>query len=250
MTHTAMAASLDWDRLAAQLDQEGHALAPLVFADAQVRALTALCDGASAAQRVPLASQDLGRGDWVPAARGLPAFVGALQSCFYEHLAPVANRWNARLGRAVRHPATLRAFLDRQARAATQVSQASVEAPAASRSHFSVLQAGDYEALHQCSDSVQGFAFQLVVLLSAPGTDFSGGAFVMTEQRPRMQSRPIVLPLTRGSVAIIAAGQRPHAGTQGDYTVNLRHAIGRVHGGRRVGLELLFHDTGPLAAGA
>lgn len=237
MTQDEIASGIDWGSLGAQLDVEGCAVVPRVLSDAQVHALATLCDGGSTTHSVPLADGDLGQGDLIFAAQELPPFVASLQANFYEHLAPVANRWNALLDRPHRHPATLNALLDRNRHAV----------PLASRSHFSVLRTGDYQALHQCSDRTPEFPLQMVVLLSEPGEDFSGGEFVMTEQRPRMQSRPIVLPLRRGSVAVIAVSQRPHAGTKGHYRVNLKHAISRVHSGRRVGLELLFHDAKPAA---
>lgn len=238
MTQEEIATGIDWAGLGAQLDVEGYALVPRVLSDAQVHALAALCDGVSTTHSVPLAAGDLGQGDSIFVAQDLPPLVAALQANFYKHLAPVANRWNALLDKPHRHPVTLNGLLDQNRQAV----------PLASRSHFSVLRVGDYQALHQCSDGSQDFPLQLVVLLSEPGEDFSGGEFVMTEQRPRMQSRPIVLPLRRGSVAVIAVSQRPHAGTKGHYRVNLKHAISRVHSGRRVGLELLFHDARPATS--
>ena len=237
MTQEDVGTGIDWASLIAQLDVEGYAVVPRVLSDAQVHALAALCEGASTTHSVPLAAGDLGRGDSIFAAQDVPLFVAALQASFYEHLAPVANRWNALLDRPHRHPATLNALLDQKRQAV----------PQESRSHFSVLRAGDYQAMHQCSDGEPEFPLQMVALLSEPGEDFSGGEFVMTEQRPRMQSRPIVLPLRRGSVAVIAVSERPHAGTKGHYRVNLKHAISRVHSGQRVGLELLFHDAQPAA---
>lgn len=239
MTVADTAAPHGGEGLDAQLDLEGYAVLAQVLDDAQVRALTALCDAAGATQRVPLARRDLGQGELVFAAQDLPPFVAALQARCYEQLAPVANRWNAAAGRPHRHPATLNAFLDRQREQAW---------PGAA-SHFSVLRAGDYQALHQGGGGAQDFALQLVLLLGEPGEDFRGGEFVMTEQRPRMQSRPIVLPLRRGTVAVIAVGQRPHAGAKGHCPVHLRHAIGRVLSGRRVGLELFFEDAKPGARG-
>lgn len=237
MTEAGIGTHLDWAGLSTQLDLEGYAVVPRVLSDAQVHALAALCDGAGTVHRVALASRDLGRGDLIFAAQDFPPFVAALQTSFYEHLAPLANRWNALLDRPHRHPATLNVLWDRHRQAV----------PLEPRSHFSVLRTGDYQALHQCSDGAPEFPLQMVVLLSEPDEDFSGGAFVMTEQRPRMQSRPIVLPLRRGSVAVIAVSQRPHAGTKGHYRVNLKHAISRVHSGQRVGLELLLHDATPAA---
>ena len=110
-------------------------------------------------------------------------------------------------------------------------------------SHLSRLCVGDYVALHQRNDGDQVFPLQVVALLSEPGTDFEGGEFVMTEQRPRMQSRPMVLPLGLGDAAIITTSLRPFKGAKGHYRVNLKHAISRVRKGRRIGMALTFHDA-------
>ena len=147
----------------------------------------------------------------------LPPLVADLRASFYKHLAPIANRWSEELGVVRRHPSQVRP-----------------------QSSLSRLREGDYQPLHQQSDSEQAFPLQLIALLSEPGKDFSGGEFVMIEQRPRMQSRPMVLPLRKGDMAIITVAQRPHKGTKGHYRVNLRHAISRVRSGERVGLELML----------
>ena len=131
------------------------------------------------------------------------------------------------------YPDTLDAFLV-QNRQARQVRP---------QSSLSRLREGDYQPLHQRSDGRRVFPLQLAALLSEPDKDFSGGEFVMTEQRPRMQSRPIVLPLRKGDLAIITVAQRPHKGTKGYYRVNLRHAISRVRSGERIGLDLVLHDA-------
>ena len=162
-----------------------------------------------------------------------PPLVTDLRTSFYRHLAPVANRWNELLDVSHRYPDTLDTF-SLQNRKAGQ---------ARSQSNLSRLREGDYQALHQRSDGEHVFPLQLVALLSEPGKDFTGGEFVMTEQRPRMQSRPMVPPLRRGNVAIIAVAQRPHKGTKGYYRGNLKHAISRVRSGERIGLKLLFHDA-------
>ncbi|MGJ7544350.1 2OG-Fe(II) oxygenase [Variovorax sp. LT1R16] len=150
-----------------------------------------------------------------------PAWVAELQRAFHPQLVPIANRWNEALGRPLRHSGTPGAFHGSQA-------------------ILSHLRAGEDQPLHDRSADAQGFALQLVALLGEPGEDFTGGAFVMTEQRPRMQSRPVVVPLRRGDVAVIAVAQRPRSGSNGTYAVHLRHGIGRVRGGGRLGLELLF----------
>ena len=208
-------ARLDWASIATQLDQEGYAVIPgllsEILSESQVRDLATL--------------------------HGSANIVADLRMSFYKHLTPVANRWNDVLDVSHRYPDTLDAFLA-QNRDAGQVRSQSH-----SHSDLTRLRAGDYQALHQRSDGEQVFPLQLVALLSEPGTDFTGGEFVMTEQRPRMQSRPMVLPLRKGDVAVIAVARRPHKGTKGWYRVNLKHAIARVRGGERIGLELLFHDA-------
>jgi len=226
-------ARLDWAAIMVQLDQEGYAVLPGVLSESQVRDLAALRDSPSIDHGVSLASEDLGRGDLFYFAQSLPPLVADLRACFYKHLVPVANRWNEVLDVAHRYPGTLDTFLVQNRKAGQIFPQ----------SNLSRLREGDYAALYQRSDGEQVFPLQLVALLSAPGKDFTGGEFVMTERRPRMQSRPMVLPLRQGDMAIISVAQRPHRGTKGYYRVNLKHAISRVRSGERIGLELVLHDA-------
>lgn len=151
-----------------------------------------------------------------------PGWVGALQAALYAQLVPIANGWHARLGRALRHPAAL----------------VRGEEP---RPHC--LRAGEDLPLQHGSEAPQAFPLQAGILLNTPGEDFTGGALVLTEQRPRMQSRPMVLPLRRSDITLFAVAERPHAGTRGDYTVRLRHGIARVRSGRRLGLVLRFEEA-------
>jgi len=151
-------------------------------------------------------------------ARGAPC--DGLHRRFYARLAPIANRWNEAMGVQSQFPPRLNG-----------------EAGAPRLTRLIRLHEGEEQALHQHGGS---FPLQLVALLSEPGRDFTGGEFIMIEQRPRMQSRPMVLPLGRGSVAVVTVAQRPHAGSQGPYRVKLKHAVSRVRSGERLGLELLF----------
>ena len=200
-------ACLDWASIGTQLDQEGYAILPRFLSESQARDL---------------------------AAQTPPRLVADLRASFYEHLAPVANRWSDALDLSHCYPDTLDAFLARHG----------MGGQIRSHANLSCLREGDYQALHQCSGGEPVFPLQLVALLSEPGKDFSGGEFVMTEQRPRMQSRPMVLPLRKGDMAIITVALRPHQGAKGGYyRVNLKHAISRVRSGERIGLELLLHDT-------
>ncbi|MDI9248307.1 MULTISPECIES: 2OG-Fe(II) oxygenase [unclassified Stenotrophomonas] len=220
--------ALDWEEIARQLDGEGYALLPgLLLPD-----LPSIEEGTDEGW-VSLTSVDMGRGKLYYYADDMPEPLGTLRQSLYPHLAAIANSWNQVLGVDDRYPLTLKAFQQRQ----REVGQVR------GQSHLSQLGESDYLALHQRAEDELIFPLQLIGLLSAPGQDFTGGEFVMTEQRPRMQSRPMVLPLTQGDAAIISTAQRPFKGSKGYYRVNLKHAISRVRSGERRGLELFFHDT-------
>jgi len=226
-------ARLNWPDIATQLDREGYAVLHSLLKDSQVHELAALRGTACADDRVSLASEGLGRGHLFYFLRPLPAFLEELRTAFYRRLVPIANRWRDTLDISRRYPDTLNAFLMQDRKAGQACMQ----------SNLTRLRADDYQALHRHSEGEQVFPLQLVALLSEPERDFTGGEFVMTEQRPRMQSRPMVLPLRRGDVAVIAVAQRPFKASKGYYRVNLKHAISRVRSGERVGLELIFHDA-------
>jgi len=226
-------ARLNWADIETQLDREGYAVLRGLLKDSQVHELAALRATASVGDRVSLASEELGRGDLFYFSLLLPPLLEELLTAFYRGLAPIANRWRDAFDISRRYPDTLEAFL-MQNRKAGQV---------CAQSNLTRLTADGYQTLHQRSDGEQVFPLQLVALLSEPEKDFTGGEFVMTEQRPRMQSRPMVLPLRRGDVAVIAVAERPFKGSKGYYRVNLKHAISRVRSGERVGLDLMFHDA-------
>jgi hypothetical protein len=217
--------TFDWQDIAVQLDREGHALLPRVFdrACAQAWAEEAGSHGLFPASAEP------GSGELFAAPAPQSDTLENWHQALYEKLAPIANRWSEALGVASRYPDGFREF--RQAHAGL--------APAAGHG-INLLRAGEYQALHQAPAAQQLFPLQWVALLSDPDRDFEGGEFVMTEQRPRMQSRPMVLPLRQGDAAIIAVSHRPVQGSKGYYRVNLKHAISRVRAGQRVGLDMLF----------
>lgn len=223
--------SLDWAGIGAQLDVEGYALLPGLLDAAQAGSLAQRMQkvGNTALRH----AADLGGADLLYLDADLPAPLDAWRTALYGHLAVIANRWNKTLGIGDRYPATLENYLRRNQKAGQTREQ----------SHLSRLGMGDHIPLHQRNDGEQVFPLQIVALLSKPGTDFQGGEFVMTEQRPRMQSRPLVLPLQLGDVAIIATAERPFKGAKGHYRVNLKHAISRVRKGVRIGLELSFHGA-------
>lgn len=222
---------LDWAGIGTQLDAEGYCLLPgLLGADAArtlARRITA-----PDAVRVPLAASGLGQGDLFYFGASLPAPLQGWRTAFYRHLAVIANRWHRSLGLDGDYPAAQEDFLRRNRQAGQ----------ARALSHLSRLGVEDHVSLHQRNDGEQVFPLQVVALLSEPGVDFQGGEFVMTEQRPRLQSRPMVLPLRLGDAAVITTAQRPFQGSKGCYRVKLRHAISRVRQGERFGLELSFHD--------
>ncbi|MGR3885618.1 2OG-Fe(II) oxygenase [Pseudomonas sp. 1152_12] len=199
-------AHLDWQNIRSQLDQDGFAL----------------LDGF-------LEALDLLERDW-------GATFGCLKHGFYPYLAQISNQWNQRLQLPYRYPRQFHQF-QAQCLAAGQRQE---------RSHLMCLREDDYLQIRQDADGEHVFAFQLVAVLSSPGKDFAGGEFVLIEQRPRMQSRPMVLPLQRGDIAIITTAQRPFKGSKGYYRVNMKHAISRVTSGQRLGFLLSFHfSPGP-----
>lgn len=224
---------LDWVDITQQLDIEGYAVLPGLLSASAARNLARQTGAIAAAQRVALASADLGNGELFYFGASLPAPLDAWRTAFYGHLAVIANRWNETLGLSYRYPEDMGDFPNRNHPAGQTRAQ----------SYLSRLGVEDYMSLHQRSDDERTFPLQVVALLSEPGKDFQGGEFVMTEQRPRMQSRPMVLPLKLGDAAIITTAERPFKGAKGYYRVNLKHAISRVRQGERIGLELSFHDA-------
>ncbi len=223
---------LKWVDICLQLDAEGYAVLPGLL-DADVARSLAQQITAYGVSRVALESSDLGRGELLYFGAGMPAPLEQWRTALYRRLVVVANHWNETLGADHRYPAELEDFLWRNQKAGQTRAQ----------SHMSRLGVEDHVSLHQRNDGEQVFPMQIVAVLSEPGAEFQGGEFVMTEQRPRMQSRPSVLPLKLGDAAIIATAERPFKGTKGYYRVNLKHAISRVRQGERIGLELSFHDA-------
>ncbi len=226
--------ALDWPRIERDLDAEGHAVIERLLAPHECEALAALYPHDERFRsRVVMARHGFGRGEYKYLCHPLPPLVGAMRRALYPHLVAVANRWHEAMGLPARFPATHAEFIER-CHAAGQVRPTPL-----------LLQygPGDYNCLHQDLYGEQVFPLQVVVLLSEPGRDFTGGEFVMTEQRPRMQSRPMVLPLRQGDAAVIAVHQRPVQGTRGTYRVTLRHGVSRVRDGRRHTLGIIFHDA-------
>lgn len=232
MSPAESALQSNWAEVEAQLNREGHALLPGFLRDDQVEELTRTLD-ANRTASPSLEDEGIGRGSSLRLSGAIVPWIDVLRERLYEALVPIARRWAQALGTPARYPGTLPEFL-----------QLNVQAgQAQAQSILTRLREGDYQALHQRVDGAHVFPIQVVGLLSDPETDFTGGEFVMTEQRPRMQSRPLVLPLRKGDLAVIASAHRPHRGTTGCYRVNLKHAISRVRSGERTGLELLLHHA-------
>ena len=226
--------TVDWAQVAGDLDAQGHAVVQALLTPEQCRSMAALYAGAGPFRsRVVMERHGFGRGEYKYFDHPLPALVAGLRESVYPRLAPIANHWNEAMGIDVRYPPQHAEYIAR------------CHAAGQSKPTPLLLQygPGDYNCLHQDLYGEQVFPLQMVVLLSAPERDFTGGEFVMTEQRPRMQSRPMVLPLRQGDAAVIAVHQRPVQGTRGAYRVNLRHGVSLVRSGRRHTLGIIFHDA-------
>ena len=182
---------------------------------------------------VTMARHGFGRGEYRYFAYPLPPLVSALRTALYPHLAEIANRWHARMSMDRRFPDTHAAFL------------AQCHADGQTRPTPLLLRygPGDYNCLHQDLYGEHVFPLQVAVLLSAPGSDFDGGELVLTEQRPRMQSRAAVVPLAQGDAVVFAVNQRPMRGSRGDYRVTMRHGVSAIRRGQRYTLGIIFHDA-------
>jgi len=226
--------ALDWTRLAIDLDTYGCAVIERLLKAEECRSLTALYpDDSHFRSRVVMGRHGFGRGEYKYFSYPLPDIVRRLRAALYPWLAPIANRWNESLDINVRYPLKHAEFLSRCADAGQ------------TRPTPLLLQyeAGDYNCLHQDLYGEHVFPLQVAILLSLPEKEFVGGEFVLTEQRPRMQSRAEVVPLARGDGVIFAVHHRPVKGTRGMYRVNMRHGVSRLRRGHRHTLGIIFHDA-------
>ncbi|MEP6656035.1 MAG: 2OG-Fe(II) oxygenase [Betaproteobacteria bacterium] len=225
---------LDWHRIAESLDAHGCAVINHVLSSGECRILAKSYVAEELFRsRVVMGAHGFGRGEYKYFSYPLPGRVAALRTVLYPPLAAIANRWNAAMGVDVRYPADHAAFLARCHNAGQ------------TRPTPLLLQYGDgdYNCLHQDLYGKHVFPLQVAFLLSAPGRDFAGGEFVLTEQRPRMQSRAEVVPLEQGDGVIFPVHHRPVQGKRGSYRVNLRHGVSRVRTGHRHTLGIIFHDA-------
>jgi len=216
------------------LDSQGNAVLHRLISPEECRQLAALYDQEDGFRsRIVMARHGFGRGEYKYFDYPLPPLVAELRSSLYRQLAPIANRWNEAMNVGVRYPDSHSEFLERchqsgQRRATPLLLR---------------YTAGDYNCLHQDVYGEHVFPLQVAILLSRPQQDFTGGEFVMTEQRPRMQSRAEVVPLSQGDGVVFTVRQRPVQGSRGVYRVNLRHGVSRIRTGRRHTLGIIFHDA-------
>jgi hypothetical protein len=226
--------AIDWAQAISDLDVQGCAVLKGLLSHEECRELAGLYpDDRNFRSRVVMGRHGFGRGEYKYFAYPLPDMIAGLRPALYANLCGVANRWNEAMGIDIRYPERHDAFLKR-CHDAGQVRPTPL-----------LLQygAGDYNCLHQDLYGEHVFPLQVAILLSEPGRDFSGGEFVLTEQRPRMQSRPEVVPLTQGDAVAFAVHVRPVQGTRGFYRVNLRHGVSRLRSGHRHTVGVIFHDA-------
>lgn len=231
---SARLAGLDWPQLHQDLDRGGYALMGKLLTDEECSALIRRYDEASLYRsRVVMKRHNFGLGEYKYFGYPLPDLVADLRSAAYPHLAPLANEWAERLQLEQRFPRDLPDFLSL------------CHAQDQTRPTPLILRygEGDYNCLHQDLYGALSFPLQLAILLSEPGEDFQGGEFVLTEQRPRMQSRAEVVPLRRGEAVVFSVNERPHRGARGFYRVKMRHGVSRIRAGMRHTLGVIFHDA-------
>jgi hypothetical protein len=228
------AAALDWSAIASALDAHGCATTgPLLTPDECAALAQGYAEETPFRSRIIMSRHGFGRGEYKYFAYPLPDIVAQLRNALYPPLAEVANRWNETMGADVSYPTDHAAYLQRCHKAG-QVKPTPLLLQSGS---------GDYNCLHQDIYGANIFPLQVALLLSRPGADFTGGEFVLTEQRPRMQSRAEVVPLRQGEGVIFPVHHRPVQGTRGTYRVNMRHGVSRLRSGNRYTLGVIFHDA-------
>lgn len=226
--------AINWTEVTSRLEDQGWATIEKVLDTAQCLAIAGLYDDDERFRSVVvMARHGFGQGEYKYFGYPLPPIITALRSALYAHLTPLANRWNEAMDIAVRYPDTHSQFIAR-------CHQAGQSRPTPLLLRYG---SGDYNCLHQDLYGEHVFPFQVTFLLSEPEHAFTGGEFVLTEQRPRVQSRAMVVPLRQGDGVIFAVSQRPVHGSRGMYRVNLRHGVSEVRSGRRHTLGVIFHDA-------
>lgn len=225
---------MDWPEIAEHLDGNGWAVLSGLLSASECRSIAGLYgENDIFRSHIIMARHGFGRGEYKYFSYPLPDTIAGLRTALYPQLAPIANRWNEAMGIEVRYPAEHADFIKRCHKAGQ------------ARPTPLLLQygAGDYNCLHQDLYGEHVFPLQVAILLSEPERDFTGGEFVLTEQRPRMQSRAAVVPLKQGDAVVFAVHQRPVQGTRGTYRVNLRHGVSQLRSGHRHTVGIIFHDA-------
>lgn len=226
--------SLDWHSIIGNLNNSGNALLKNVLTPQDCEALASMYgNDEQFRSRVIMSRHGFGRGEYKYFSYPLPDILQSLRSSLYERLVPVANLWNQQMGIETRYPAKHADFIER-------CHNAGQLRPTPLLLQYSV---GDYNCLHQDLYGELVFPIQVAFLLSEPLRDFTGGEFVLTEQRPRMQTRLEVVPLRQGDAVAFAVHHRPVQGTRGSYRVNLRHGVSRLRSGQRYTVGVIFHDA-------
>jgi hypothetical protein len=230
----ALIARYDWDALSAELSGHGCAVMERLLTPEQCEEIAGLYPQEEHFRsHIHMARHGFGKGEYRYFKYPLPDLLGGLHSALYARLAPVANDWNARMGVEQRYPTEHSTFLK-------LCHDAGQKRPTPLLLQYGP---GDFNALHQDLYGDLAFPLQVAILLSEPGRDFTGGEFVLTEQRPRMQSRAEVVPLRQGDAVAFAVHNRPVQGSKGHYRVNLRHGVSRLRSGRRHTVGIIFHDA-------
>jgi uncharacterized protein len=226
--------TIEWERVSQDLDAQGSAIVKCLITPAECNGLAQLyLEDGNFRSRVVMAQHGFGRGEYKYFSYPLPDIIAGLRTAIYPHLAPIANRWNTAMGIDVLYPEKHADFIAR-CHDAGQLKPTPL---------LLQYRAGDYNSLHQDLYGEHVFPLQIAILLSEPERDFTGGEFVLTEQRPRMQSRPEVVQLHQGDAVIFAVHHRPVQGTRSVYRVNLRHRVSRVRSGQRHTVGIIFHDA-------
>ena len=233
-TIEARLGAMNWTQAYAELDTQGWSIAPNLLTHAEADLIAGLyAQHQCFRSQVTMARHGFGQGEYKYFRYPLPPLIHELRTAAYPQLVPLANEWHARMRSEVRFPHDHASFLAR-CHAAGQVRPTPLLLEYA---------AGDYNCLHRDLYGEHVFPIQIAILLDQPGEDFAGGEFVMTEQRPRMQTRAMVLPLRKGDAAIFGVNRRPVRGKRGDYQVKLSHGVSKLHSGKRRTVGVIFHDA-------
>ena len=225
--------AVSWEGVSSDLDAEGHAVIKSILSPDECDEIRKLYEEEIFRSRVVMERHSFGRGEYRYFSYPLPGPIASLRTLVYPHLVSIANRWNEAMKLNVRYPATHAEYIDRCHRAGQ-------DKPTPLLLKY---EANDYNCLHQDLYGELVFPLQFAILLSQPDDEFTGGEFVMSEQRPRMQSRPIVVPLRKGDGVVFAVNNRPVQGKKGTYQVKLRHGVSRIRSGSRYTLGIIFHDA-------